>query len=404
MTRRLISVIIPAAGASRRFKQGGRANSGDKIYAKLAGEPLLARVLRTFDQSPAVREIIVAVERGSERKFRQEILSPTRLKKPVILVPGGRTRAESVWNGLRRVSSQSKIVCVHDAARPLIRKTWLPKLMKRMNGCDGIVLGRRVVPTVKLIDPSGRNVQQTLDRTQLFEAQTPQLLKKKSLLSSYRALGKEAFRATDDVSLLEATGGQVRALTHTEPNLKVTTQEDLLVARQLIEHPNRKQTQPVLRFGLGFDGHRLVPRRPFYLGGVRLPFPLGPLGHSDGDALLHAITDGILGAAGIGDIGDWFPDTSRRWKNVRSEVFLRRALDRAASLGLAPEQVDVTVFLDRPKLGPAKQKIESRLAKWLHLPLKQVNVKAKTQEGFGPKEKDPSVSCQALVIMSATQT
>ena len=400
---KVVSVIVPAAGLGRRFRESAIHSSIPKLYSRVGDLPLIAHVLSAFDSLPLVREIIVAVEPKGIKRFRREILSQVRLRKLVVLVRGGKTRAESVWNALKRVSEKSHYVCVHDAARPLVRPEWLTQLMKNLNGWDAVVLGRRTVPTVKMFEPASGKIERTLDRNQLFEAETPQLIKKEAFLKSYEVLGlKRAFQATDDASLIEATGGRIKGVTHLEPNIKVTTDQDLEVVKNLMEKGARRHTP--LRFGLGYDRHRLIPKRTFYLGGLRIPSPVGPLGHSDGDPLLHAMTDAILGSIGAGDIGDFFPDTSRRWKGVRSERFLVKALKTAAQRGFRPVQVDATIFLERPKLGPHKKKIQAHIAKLLSLSSSEVSIKGKTAEGLGPEGLGEAVSCQALVVLGPIES
>ena len=400
--RSSVSVIIPAAGSGRRFEDSRRlqragtrpAPTTTKLFSRIGNRPLIAHVLDAFDSLASVKEMIVALEPNALQLFRREVLSKTKFKKRVILVRGGNTRAESVWNCLKRVSKKSAYVCVHDGARPLIQEKWMRKLMADLNGWDAVVLGRRAVPTVKVFQPESGEIKHTLDRTELFEAETPQLITKEALMKSYAILGKErAFQATDDASLIEASGGRIKALVHQDPNIKVTTYQDLVLVKSLIEG------ERTLRFGLGYDRHRLVPKRVFYLGGIRIPSSIGPLGHSDGDPLLHAITDAILGAIGAGDIGDFFPNTSRRWKGVRSERFLAKALTVANGKGLQPVQVDATVILERPKLGSHKSKIQARIARLLSLAPDRVSVKAKTAEGLGPEGAGEAVSCQALVVL-----
>jgi len=339
--------------------------------------PLVLHALRVFDQVPSVREILIAVAPGTKNRFRRDVLSRARLRVPVILVDGGKTRAQSVWNALKRVAKKNEFVCIHDAARPMLQPAWVNDLIREMNGWDGVVLGRKVIPTIKTVHPKQSEIEKTLDRSQLFEAQTPQLIRIEALRKSYRLLGERAFEATDDASLIEATGGRVKAFAHLGPNMKVTTPDDLTLVRRLM------QKGSPFHFGLGFDRHRLVPKRPFYLGGIKIRSRVGPLGHSDGDALLHAITDGILGALGLGDIGDHFPDTNRRWKKARSDQFVARALELAREKGSVPAQVDATLVLERPKLGTHKKKIQSRVAKLLSLPVSQISIKAKTAEGRG---------------------
>ena len=386
-----VSVIIPAAGFGVRFKSRGE----NKLYSPIAGKPLIAYVLNAFDTAPSVREMILAVRPGTQVEFRKEILSQFKIKKPVHLVSGGKTRAESVWNALRQVSKSSDYVCIHDGARPLVQTDWVEQLIHNLNGWDGVVWGRRSIPTVKAFDPGTGEIKRTLDRTQLFEAETPQLFKKSVLIKAYQTLEARAFQATDDASLVEAAGGRVKAVTHSNSNIKVTTPQDLNVVRALI---GKSQN---LKFGLGFDRHRLKPKRTFYLGGLRIPSQAGPIGHSDGDPLLHAVTDAILGAVGAGDIGDFFPDTSKRWKNVRSVKFLKEAIKQARKKGFQPAQVDATIILERPILGPWKKKIGMHLAKLLSITKDNVSIKAKTAEGFGPEGEGLAVSCQALVVLNS---
>ncbi|MBI4368064.1 MAG: 2-C-methyl-D-erythritol 4-phosphate cytidylyltransferase [Candidatus Omnitrophica bacterium] len=394
---RAVSVIIPAAGSSRRFREGAENRLAAKLYAPINGRPLMTYTLAAFDALPQVREVIVAVEPGSLKRFRKEVLAQHRFKKPIVTVPGGRTRAESVWNALKRTSPKTTYVCIHDAARPLIKTRWFQHLLKNLNGADGVVLGQSVVPTVKVFQPGTGKIKRTLDRTQLFEAQTPQIIKKSALLKSYETLGDRAFRATDDAALIEAIGGEMKAVLHSEPNLKVTTYQDLILVRSLMNQ-NRS-----LRFGLGFDRHQLVSKRPFYLGGVRIPSPVGPMGHSDGDLLLHAITDAILGAIGAGDIGDFFSDRDKRWRNARSECFVTAALKMAAGKGFRPAQVDATIVLERPKLGTKKKAVQARVAKLLNLSSDNVSIKAKTAEGLGPEGLSLAASCQALVVLTSNE-
>jgi len=364
-----------------------------KLYADLGGKPLVSRVLEAFDTVRCVQEMVVAVVPETKGRFRRQVLAGLGLKRPVFLVQGGKTRAQSVWNALKRVSKRSAYVAIHDGARPLVQGRWLQALLSSLNGWDGVVLGRPLTATVKLLRAGSEEIEETLGRSQLFEAETPQLFRKASLIHSYRMLGAHALQMTDDASLVEAAGGRLRAIPHTEPNLKVTTYQDLLWVRQMLAG------EPAKRFGLGEDRHRLVPGRPFFLGGVRIPSPTGPLGHSDGDVLLHAVTDAILGAVAAGDIGDLFPDTDKRWKGASSTVFLGRAVRVAGQKGFRPSQVDATVCLDRPKLSTAKEKIRSALAKQLSLAEDRISIKAKTSEGLGGEANARSVSARVLVVL-----
>lgn len=388
-----VSVIIPAAGASRRFSGGRRARTGSKLLSALGGKPLLCRSLEVFDQAPDVCEMIVAVPPGGQKQFSREILSQVRLRKKVTLVRGGKTRAESVWNALQRVSRRAAYVCVHDGARPLIQAWWLDLLKKSLNGSDGAVLGRPMVPTVKQLRSGTLEVEETLDRGRLFEAETPQLFRKKAFLEAYRLLGRRAFTMTDDASLVEAAGGSVKAVAHSEPNVKVTSVQDLAFVRKMVEGDG-------YRFGIGYDRHLLISKKPLYLGGLKIPSSKGSLGHSDGDALLHALVDGILGASGIGgDVGDIFPDRDPRWKGKRSPFFVRTVLQMIRRRGFRAAQVDANLIMDEPKLGIWKKKMAEHVALLLGIADHRVSVKAKTSEGVGAEADGRAVSAQVLVVL-----
>lgn len=393
-----VSVIIPAAGLGERFNKSRadlKTAAIPKLFVPLKNQPLILHVLKEFGSSPSVREIILSIDSKSKQLF-QKILTGVKFKKPVSLVNGGKTRAESVWNALKRISPKSEYVCVHDGARPLFKASWLEQMLSHMNDWDGLVLGRSAVPTIKVFDPASGEINETLNRKSLFEAETPQLLKKDVLINAYQTLGKRAFGATDDVSIIEAAGGRTKVVMHQEPNIKITTYQDLKIARSLMGD------ETTMRFGFGFDRHRLIPGRPLLIGGVRIKSSLGSLGHSDGDALFHAVTDAILGAIGAGDIGDFFPNT-KRWQNKKSEIFLVEAIQLAAKRGLKLVQMDSTIILERPRLGNQKLKIKKHLTKLLSLSEDKVSVKAKTAEGLGPEGEGRAISAQALVVLGSIE-
>jgi 2-C-methyl-D-erythritol 2,4-cyclodiphosphate synthase len=159
-----------------------------------------------------------------------------------------------------------------------------------------------------------------------------------------------------------------------------------------------------MRVGIGHDTHRLAEGRPLILGGVRVEHHRGLLGHSDADIVLHAVTDALLGAAGLGDIGDAYPDTEGRWRDCASDLFVNETLARLNQSGWQPVNVDVIIFAEEPKLGPVKQAIRQNLADLLRLPLNSVNVKAKTGERVGPIGRAEAMSCQAVVLIDQVQS
>lgn len=390
-----VSLIIAAGGAGKRFLKG-KKNKGNrgKLFFHLGGKPILAHVLESFRGIPQIREIILALRPGTQPWVKSQVISGYS-GPPVRLVRGGRTRAESVRNALRRTSPQSDWVLVHDGARPFPPKESIRDLFKKCSGAEAVILARPVVPTLKRVSPKNGRVLETVDRNGLFEAQTPQLVRRSFLFEAYRK-NHQASRATDESSLVESLGGRVKVLPHSGWNVKVTTPEDLRLAAAY--HSSKNVSS--LTVGFGRDTHRLVEGRKLYLGGVWIPFKKGALGHSDGDALLHAVSDAILGALGAGDIGEWFSDKNPRNKNIRSGEILRKVLDEARKKNRAPSHVDTVITLEKPRLGPYKKIIRKKMAKLLRLSEEAVSIKAKTLEGLGPEGEGRAVTCEALVTLA----
>ena len=188
---------------------------------------------------------------------------------------------------------------------------------------------------------------------------------------------------------------RVRIVPHHDWNPKLTMLPDLLLAKAMMENND----SPRVRVGIGFDTHRLVKGRKLYLGGIVIPSSKGSLGHSDGDALLHAIADAILGAIGSGDIGEWFSDRNKKFKNIRSTKIISAILAEAVLQGWQPYHVDTNIILETPKLYKWKPKIRKSVAKCLSLPEKDISIKAKTREGLGPEGESLAVTCEAVVSM-----
>lgn len=405
-----VSLIIPAAGLGSRFRQSltrsdkmfaasrlaGRREVPSKLCYQLAGEPVLLRTLRAFSKIPEICETIVAIspEMRPEVKGWARSLQGSNIR----WILGGKTRAESVLKALRKTSPRSGWVMVHDGARPLITADAIRQVLAAGPGWEGVILARKVVPTIKKVLTEDGHIRETVDRNALYEAETPQLIRREVLLKAYKQNPK-ALEATDEAGLLEAIGARVRVTAYGEWNPKLTTLPDLMLAKAMTE----KNILPESRVGIGFDTHRLVEGRKFYLGGVVIPSPKGSLGHSDGDALLHAIADAILGVIGAGDIGEWFSDRDPKFKNIRSTKILGVILAEAKRLGWHPYHVDSNIILESPKLYAHKAKIRKSVAHCLGLPEKDVSIKARTREGLGPEGEGLAVTCQAVVSMKKVQ-
>jgi len=387
-----VTLIIAAGGSGTRFGKTLRGRS--KLFCPLQDKPLLAHSLLLFQQIPQIKETIIALPPGMAKQVRLWIREYGW--RSLTFVQGGKTRAESVWRALKKSNPKNKWVMVHDGARPLLPISSVEKLMASVqdNGVAGAILAKKVVPTIKLVNPSKNEIKETVDRQFLYEAETPQLVRREVIQKAYK-VGSDAFEATDEAALLESIGTRVKVVRHEAWNPKITTLQDMQLAEAFLSQHRAVES----RVGLGLDTHRLVSGRKLYLGGVRVPSKKGALGHSDGDVLLHAISDAVLGVLGAGDIGDWFSDKNPRFKNIRSEKILRTIIAEAEKKHWFVSHVDTVIILEKPKLGKHKIEMRKKIAKLVHLPFEAVSVKAKTAEGLGPEGSGSAVSCKAIVSM-----
>ncbi len=389
------SLIVAAGGSSSRFrksmagvKPGSSKPEASKLFLPLAGKPVLIRSIEAFQKISQIKETVVTVPGGQE-KFVSSLIREHGLKK-VKVVRGGNSRAQSVWNGIRASGKNIPWIMVHDGARPLVTRKSIEQMLKASQGADGVLLARKVVPTIKEAGADGR-ILRTVDRSNLYEAETPQLVRRKVLETAYKQ--PDAFKFTDEASLAESVNAKVKVVVHDGWNPKITTVHDYKLAEHYLTGEGSVRT------GFGRDIHKLVEGRKMILGGVHIPFEKGPLGHSDGDALLHAITDAILGGMGAGDIGEWFSDRDPKHKNISSSKILETIMKEASAKGFEMRHVDTVIVLEKPRLSPYKETIKKSIAKLLKLPLENVSVKAKTAEGFGPEGQGLAVSCEAMVTM-----
>ena len=387
-----ISAIIPAAGRGTRFDLEHFEKAPSKLFVALQGKPVLAHTLLAIQSVSGIAETIVAVSHDTEPLVR-EIIRENKLKSVKVTL-GGATRGESVWNALKKVKADTNWVMVHDGARPLIQKDSVQKLCESVADHDGVILATRVIPTIKEVNWAQR-ILKTIDRKRLFEAETPQLVRKSVLEAAYLQV-QNPYDYTDEASLLESVGADVCICPHDAWNPKITTVEDLRRAEAFMKQAGQSGE---IRYGLGRDLHSLVKGRKLMLGGISIPSPVGSLGHSDGDVLLHAIADGILGAMAAGDIGEWFSDKNPAYKDMASAKFIEKILGAAHKKGYQVEHVDTIIHLEKPKLGPLKEKMAANVAKLLSLKKGQVSIKAKTLEGLGEIGKGKAVAAEAIVTV-----
>src|SRR5262252_6719970 len=379
-----VTAIIAAGGRGARL--GGHA---PKQLLDLNGRPMLQRSVDLFLAHPAVDEIVVALP---PELVDHPPLYLTGAAKPLRLVAGGARRQDSVANAFRAASPHAEVIVVHDAARPFASADLVTRTIAAAAETGAALAALQARDTVKRVNARGRlEVAETLARESIYLAQTPQVFRASVLADALAFSGD----ATDEAALAERAGHTVCIVEGEATNLKITTAEDLETARAM----SRSGSAAAERAGTGYDLHRLVEGRPLVLGGVTIPFERGLAGHSDADAVCHAVTDAILGAAGAGDIGRHFPDTDPRWKGASSVDLLRRAVAVVGEMGLAVGNVDATVILERPKLAPHVDAMRTRLAEVLGVPADRVSIKAKTNEGVGEIGRGEAIAVHAIALV-----
>jgi 2-C-methyl-D-erythritol 4-phosphate cytidylyltransferase/2-C-methyl-D-erythritol 2,4-cyclodiphosphate synthase len=384
-----VSAIIAAGGRGSRF--GG---AQPKQLVTLAGVPILKRSVDAFLNGYAFDEVVVAVP-------PELAANPPSYLDDVIVVAGGARRQDSVANAVRAVAPSSQIIVIHDAARPLVSSSLIERTVAAAIEHGAAIAALQARDTVKRGDAS-RIIRDTLPRDEIFLAQTPQAFRVGVLRDAL--LRAEAFAkagtltdATDEAMLAEAAGHHVHLVEGDPRNLKITTRDDLEMAERLLDGP---APRAAMRIGNGYDLHRLIAGRPLILGGVTIPFEKGLVGHSDADAVCHAVTDAILGAASAGDIGRHFPDTDPAFKDANSVELLRRAAAIVRRGGYEVENVDVVVVAQQPRLSPYVDAMRASLAEALGIDRQQVSVKGKTNEGVDSIGAGESIAVHAVALIT----
>ena len=368
------TAIIVAAGSGQRL--GGAV---PKQFQTLGGRPMLAHSALALARHPAVRDLIIVVGQGQEDQAKAA-LGPLEAE----MLRGGATRADSVRAGLDRATGEA--VLVHDAARPFCPPEVIDRLIAALEFYDG------AAPVLSVSDTLARaeaNLGDAVDRTGLVRVQTPQAARTAALRRAY-AKWSSPEAPTDETSVLRAAGMRVAAVAGAAELDKITTVDDLARAERWLAGGL------VPRTGLGFDVHAFGGEGPVMLGGIAVPYERGLAGHSDADVVLHAITDAILGAAGLGDIGDHFPPSDPQWKGAASEHFLAFAANLVRSEGAIIDAVDCTVIAEAPRIGPHRDKMRGRIAEILGLDSGRVSIKATTTERLGFTGRGEGIAAQAV--------
>jgi 2-C-methyl-D-erythritol 4-phosphate cytidylyltransferase / 2-C-methyl-D-erythritol 2,4-cyclodiphosphate synthase len=369
-----VTALIVAAGKGERL--GGAI---PKQYRMLGGKPVLRWAVESLIRHPAVRSIRVVIGKGQQESATQA-MSGLDVGE---FIAGGAERADSVRAGLAALNGDA--VLVHDAARPFCPPEVVDRLIAQLEFFEGAA---PVLPVGDTLARAGDQLEEPVDRTGLVRIQTPQAFRLDALRRAYASWSGNA--PTDETTVMRAAGMDVGVVAGDPALEKLTTPRDFTRAEEWLA------SRLIPRTGMGFDVHAFAGEGPVMLGGISVPHSRGLAGHSDADVVLHAITDALLGAGGLGDIGEHFPPSDPTWKGVSSDRFLAHAVELLRAKGAIVDHVDCTVIAEEPKVGPHRSAMRLKVAEIAGLSPDQVSIKATTTEGLGFTGRREGIAAQAV--------
>ena len=377
-------MMVAAAGGSTRMGQ-------PKQHILLGHRPVLIHTLLALQSADAVDEILL-IARPEDIDTCMAQAKEAGVSKLRTAVAGGATRQQSVANGLVALPDEATLVGIHDGARPLIDPDTVAAVIEAAAQCGGAAVAVPVKDTLKRTDADGI-ILDTPDRTNLWRVQTPQVFDRAALCAAMEAAMAAGKDYTDDCQLMEAAGHKVKLVTGLDTNLKLTTPEDIALAKALMKESKD------MRIGHGYDVHKLVEGRDLILGGVKIDYEKGLLGHSDADVLTHAVMDALLGAAALGDIGKLFPDNDPAYKGADSIMLLRHVAKRIGEEGYTIGNIDATILCQRPKLAPHIPQMRQIIADACGIDATCVSVKATTEEGLGFTGSGEGIAAHCVCLL-----
>ena len=371
------SLIILAGGNSHRF----RSNIG-KPYQKLGGKSLIEINLIKARKFNEIKKIILVYNKKDSKRVKSLKL------KNVKLITGGINRKQSTFNALKYLIQKKGVskVLIHDVARPNFSSKFLGSILRNMRNARAVVPKIKIQDAVKqIIDSSKEEYIVGRKRDNLFLTQTPQAFNLKEIYNLHKT---NSHKYKDDDISLYMDLNKVKFIEGEKNNFKITDKSDFENLKNIYRSK--------LSVGIGFDVHRLVPKRKLYLAGLRVKSKLGTLGHSDGDPVLHSITDAILGACKMGDIGQMFSDKNNKYKNIKSSILLQRVIEKIKLKGYYINNVDINIIAQTPKIKSYKKKMINNIAKLCEISYNQINIKGKTTEKLGIIGKEKAIACEVI--------
>ena len=367
-------LIILAAGDSKRLK-----SSTPKPFLEINNRTLLEHSINAFKDFAEIKKTIVVFNKKHKKK-----LDKLNLKK-IIKIKGGKTRQESAFNALKKISKMNcKKVIIHDAARPTPPKSLIKNLISKLKNNDA------VIPVIKTNDAMKRTneniIFKNIQRKSLRFAQTPQAFFFKKIYEKHKQNKNLSF--DDDSALFTESGEKVFIINGSKKNFKITDKEDLDIFKSLRKGKNY--------IGIGFDVHRLIKKRKLYLGGIKIPFHMGLKGHSDADPVLHSLIDSLLGACRLGDIGKLFSNKNKKYKNIRSTILLKKVIRLIKSENFSINNIDINIITQKPKIKKYSKKMILNISNLCDINSNQINIKGKTTEKLGLIGKGKAIASESI--------
>ena len=372
------SLIILAGGKSHRFK-----SNISKPYQKIAGKSLIEINLIKARQFKEIKKIILVFNRKDLKLIRSLKL------KNVQLIAGGKNRQQSTFNALKYLINNKSIskVLIHDVARPNFSEKLFRSIIRNMKNSRAVIPKIKIQDAVKqIIDSSNEEYILGKKRENLFLTQTPQAFNLKEI---YQLHKNNALKYKDDDISLYMNLNKVKFIEGEKNNFKITDKKDFENLKNIYKSK--------INVGIGFDVHRLVPKKKLYLAGLKIKSSLGTLGHSDGDPVLHAITDAILGACRLGDIGQMFSNKNKKLKNIRSTILLKQVIEKIKSKAYLINNIDINIITQTPKIKKLKNKMIDSIAKLCEISKDRINIKGKTTEKLGVIGKEKAIAAEAII-------
>ncbi len=370
-------LIILAGGTSYRFN-----SNIPKPYQKIGGKSLIEINVDKARKFKQIKKIILVYNKKDLKRVKSLKLENVKL------IVGGNTRQQSTFNALKSLIGQKKIskVLIHDVARPNFSAKLFKSILRNMKSAKAVVPKIKVQDAIKqIIDSSKEEYIIGKNRDNLFLTQTPQAFNLKEIYHLHKT---NSLKYKDDDISLYIDLNKVKFIDGEKNNFKITDKSDFENLKRIY-----KSNQSV---GIGFDVHRLVPKRKLYLAGLSIKSKIGTLGHSDGDPVLHSVTDAILGACQMGDIGQIFSDKNKKYKNIRSTILLKQVVEQIKLKGYFINNIDINIIAQKPKIKKYKKSMIKNIANLCEISFNQVNIKGKTTEKLGIIGKEKAIACEVI--------